>query len=695
MSQTNKSRKIKLLWSWSTFLVSTATVLTVASSQLEAEPLGRSPEGPGGDSRGATPCDPVDCYGQPLPRKLDVNKDCRVSLADAHELIDYLNRSGGTTPVNDSNAHMDLHEDSLINDSDVNRVMIALTAAGCVETTPTATSAPTASATLTPIPTPLATVLPPSAPTVAPTPRGCEITLLSFSRPEWWNSDSQGWSLANLRKNWDQLPPGFQCLDTMVNKAIADTQARMGRNFWGWYGDDGIFFSLLNPIFGPLTWERGQNDDWSYWVPEWERNYHTPRTNAFCGMKSVIHSVGRAGNHSMQCVAGHFFLDKDCNRIPIGLDGAPLDPNLKVCGNPALVFGKSSPVSLVWREGADSTVDVRFVKFPLIPTLERQLFTWKASEALPLVVYDPNHTGVITQASQLFGNWTFGGKRIASLSVDSMGAAEPWRDGYEALASLDLDNDGSVRGEELRDLGLWFDRNQNGISEPGEVEKLTLTGVTALFFQADSYNDSTKTLRASVGFERTIDGRVVRGPSIDWFGGSSPSAASLVRGLLGSESSQPRMRAEHPQSTNNTELAATARSGSNPESVALEDRAWGGAWAWKLKGEEHKPLPDGYLMMGFKDAKRLAGVSVNPTFLQPRGGDISTMVSIHHFEGELRGTGATQEFSFTLTHESQKIHSTVKRSAANPELLEGVSRVVIPRKGGTETATYEWTASRK
>jgi len=81
------------------------------------------------------------------------------------------------------------------------------------------------------------------------------------------------------------------------------------------------------------------------------------------------------------------------------------------------------------------------------------------------LVFDPNGTGQITSALQMFGNctfWIF------------------WRDGYEALRSLDDDHDGVLRGTELRGISLWQDRNGNGVSEPGEVKPVADFGITAI-----------------------------------------------------------------------------------------------------------------------------------------------------------------------------------------------------------------------
>lgn len=56
-----------------------------------------------------------------------------------------------------------------------------------------------------------------------------------------------------------------------------------------------------------------------------------------------------------------------------------------------------------------------------------------------------------------------------------------WRDGYEALRSLDDDQDGILSGAELRGMALWQDRNGNGVSdEQGEVRSVAEWGITAI-----------------------------------------------------------------------------------------------------------------------------------------------------------------------------------------------------------------------
>ena len=91
-------------------------------------------------------------------------------------------------------------------------------------------------------------------------------------------------------------------------------------------------------------------------------------------------------------------------------------------------------------------------------------WTWIRHDA-GWLVHDPHGAGRITSALQWFGNvtfWLF------------------WTNGYEALAALDDDADGELRGAELRQLAIWRDANQNGTSDAGEVRPLSAYRIAAL-----------------------------------------------------------------------------------------------------------------------------------------------------------------------------------------------------------------------
>jgi tetratricopeptide (TPR) repeat protein len=94
----------------------------------------------------------------------------------------------------------------------------------------------------------------------------------------------------------------------------------------------------------------------------------------------------------------------------------------------------------------------------------RREWTWIAPKA-GWLVYDATDRGTITSALQLFGSvsfWLF------------------WSNGYDALAALDDDGDGVLRGGELAHLAVWVDRDRDGTSDPGEVRSLSAHGIVAL-----------------------------------------------------------------------------------------------------------------------------------------------------------------------------------------------------------------------
>ena len=84
-----------------------------------------------------------------------------------------------------------------------------------------------------------------------------------------------------------------------------------------------------------------------------------------------------------------------------------------------------------------------------------------------------------------------------------------WKDGYEAMAALDADDDGWLRGRELRVLKVWCD-DGDGVCRPGEVRSLDSLGIEALAVQGRSFAHGAWSPQGV----RYRDGFV--GPSYDW-----------------------------------------------------------------------------------------------------------------------------------------------------------------------------------
>jgi len=117
--------------------------------------------------------------------------------------------------------------------------------------------------------------------------------------------------------------------------------------------------------------------------------------------------------------------------------------------------------TLAPHEIADSSASV---KFDADGSGEAQRWTWIHPDA-GWLVHDKTGERQITSALQLFGSvtfWMF------------------WDNGFDALASLDNNGDGQLRGAELTSLAIWQDKNANGRSDAGEVRPLSDWGIVAL-----------------------------------------------------------------------------------------------------------------------------------------------------------------------------------------------------------------------
>ncbi len=156
-----------------------------------------------------------------------------------------------------------------------------------------------------------------------------------------------------------------------------------------------------------------------------------------------------------------------------------------------IIFSLDGP-----REIQDLLAPDQVVKFDLDGFARGSSWPWLKPDTF-LLVWDPNRTGHINSGRQLFGSvtwWVF------------------WKDGYQALAALDDNADGWLRGAELSGIGAWTDRNSNATSDPGEVISIELLGVTGIATQVTGYLRSGEPY-AKEGIE--LGGSTVL-PTYDW-----------------------------------------------------------------------------------------------------------------------------------------------------------------------------------
>ena len=86
-----------------------------------------------------------------------------------------------------------------------------------------------------------------------------------------------------------------------------------------------------------------------------------------------------------------------------------------------------------------------------------------------------------------------------------------WNNGYEALKSLDNDNDGWLQEDELQGLALWQDTNSNGVSDPGEVVPIEVAGIEGIAVTATGEVDG---MPANPQGLRLTGGKQL--PTYDW-----------------------------------------------------------------------------------------------------------------------------------------------------------------------------------
>jgi hypothetical protein len=154
-----------------------------------------------------------------------------------------------------------------------------------------------------------------------------------------------------------------------------------------------------------------------------------------------------------------------------------------------IIFSLDQPRSL------DDLLDTRkTVTFNLDGTGRPQRYVWVQPDTA-ILVWDPDNSGQIRSGHQLFG----------SVSFNMF-----WSDGYRALDALDDNRDGVVSGKELQGLGIWHDRNQDGVSQSGEVVPIGKTAITSI--SARAVTSVGVSLANPAGLE--TDGRVL--PTYDW-----------------------------------------------------------------------------------------------------------------------------------------------------------------------------------
>jgi hypothetical protein len=426
---------------------------------------------------------------------------------------------------------------------------------------------------------------------VPPTPV-CTVTKLNYipyTAAEWFALTGS----YNAPQRAIFVPPNPR--ERCLNKVISEAVQLCGTGSIGYSGTGEV---VRDPIFENYINNRGGGGQWgvddcSYYYVTWAYKYGVSTNGLFNSLgndrQALLNEFGRRvsdlvantpslANFSPNDASVLYpqftstphssYLDSDCNIA------APVNDAQLVCEELTHSF-LISPISLIWEESASIDEIVSISDFPLSKS-EGKFVHWRGSAKTPLLVYDPEHTGQISSADQVFGNWTFGGKtKFASLNSSNVPTvATPWSNGFEALGTLDFDNNGKVDGKELDALGLWFDNNQDGKSNKGEVLSAKDVGLKSLFYANPIMATDGSKAELSIGFEKEVDNKVLAGKAVDWF---SDEFSTASEALINLQANRTLKRIELPRNELNSTKEDTSDYSTEKRDIKLD-----GNWEWKL-----------------------------------------------------------------------------------------------------------------
>jgi len=375
---------------------------------------------------------------------------------------------------------------------------------------------------------------------------------------------------------------------------------------------------------------------------------------------------------------GVWYLDEECNMVN------PADYEELL--NAGTLRWPSSPISLLWEDNVSVETGVGLSSFPLDPGKHGWWYEWKASDKAPLLVYDPEHRGVITSAHQLFGNWSFGGKRHAALARSA--AAAPWANGFEALATLDRNGDNELSGEELAPLALWCDGNRDGVSQQGEGKPVAELAIGRIYYTPNRTDAVSGAVYADRGYERLVDGTPVMGAAVDWYAASSPSRYGIINAQT--------LRALAPAANAERQHLYKNAAGDDPARFDLQQNVRG-VWKWRVEdpGFEGDKAFGGFLSFRDLGDGKITGHSFVTSKIDSEKLGVKTMAAVFFLEG----TKAVADGKTTITYgtggsKAKPAVSSVATLSADGNTLSGKTSSSMSRDGKSYDLGDSWSAER-
>jgi hypothetical protein len=311
-------------------------------------------------------------------------------------------------------------------------------------------------------------------------------------RSSWIMEMTKGqWGLANT---WNHSGARYEdVVEAAVKKAGWDTTLNyVQKNIpYGWQ-NQGIV--LINLVTGELLG-------------------HLPVGNSYDALSTSFGMYDRVTDVSL-------LNGKDKPKVKVKLVAtsvwaSPIVMDLEGLGRPDLLAGPT------WKLEAGRQVAMKALR---AFDLDGQgLYTWEwVGPKSGLLAWDADGTGEIKSGHQLFGNYTWGSN---------------WKDGYQALATLDKNDDGFLQPEEFTNLVVWIDANSNARWDAGESHSLTELDILSINVRPE--RDALGNSSCKAGFVRNVKGKPVTLQTWDWISMGHAAEAEGIYQWVGHDGERP------------------------------------------------------------------------------------------------------------------------------------------------------------
>ena len=299
------------------------------------------------------------------------------------------------------------------------------------------------------------------------------------------------------------------------------------------------------------------------------------------------------------------------------------------------------------------------------------------------------NTGTVTSAAQLFGSYSFQG--MQAVGMQHAERTSPWSHGYEALGSLDLNQDGKVSGSELQGLALWFDANRNAVVDQGELKTVQDLGIVSLFYQEPVAVAGSLDLSLSIGYERDVDGVLLQGKSVDWYGEVFENKQEALQALYGMNTVSMEQRPDESR----VAVLSDAQDQPLDEEKAAHETTVSGLWIWQMKEEGGEQHP-GLFSFSQTRGNKVSGYSIAEAVLKDNDA-YHSMVSMHPASGELlpmsNGSGSIFRFQVTDKKSGVSALSKAELSADGMTMHGSTTQSFLNHDtGDSKRINYTWVA---